>query len=332
MKRLFLLATCAVFSCNTAEETTRFFRVVIPVTTTFDPLGNPVFPLPDACYQAADLPVATVPAQQGAEAFCGVRKKSTASGMSSENVVQQETWTLLDVGDQNFSLQRSFPSATVGGALIRSGMEGRRADNKFLFESTTRSWSRQCPFASQDAGFGPQVTLLEECDGKCINTRSDPAHCGGCNRPCPGNFACQFGSCTPSCGGQFFQFCDGGQVNVAADPNNCGFCGNVCPEATICTQGFNGTPQCASPCTAFCSQASLPGGCGVPTLMNKDITTAIDFTMTGTTLAGNVTQATVYSCAPPGCAADFPERCPNCTIQLPISGRESVRVQEFEPR
>lgn len=329
MKRLVLLATFGVFSCNNAEETTRYFRVVYPYMAAVDADGKPV--LPDNCYQAPELAKASVPAQHGADAFCAVPKKSTLSGMSSEHLVQQETWTLLDTGEQNFSLMRSITPPS-GGPAVRLGMEGRRADSKFLFESTTRSWAKQCPTPIFDAGFGQSITFLEECDGVCINIRADPQHCGACNRPCPNAFACQFGNCIPSCGGQFFQFCDGGQVNVGGDPNNCGFCGNVCPEGTICSQGFGGAPQCVNPCTSICGQSSLPGGCGMPVLMNKDVTTAIDFEMKGTSVTGNLTRATVYSCVPPGCASDFPQRCPNCTQASSLTGRESARVQEFEPR
>lgn len=37
---------------------------------------------------------------------------------------------------------------------------------------------------------------LEVCGGNCVDSSSDPRHCGGCGRPCPAGRACQGGTCT----------------------------------------------------------------------------------------------------------------------------------------
>ena len=326
----------ALASCNTTPPSTRYFRVVYPTTFVgYSNFGVPL--LPDACYQAVDLPAASTSQQQAAETFCQVPKAQTRSGGSNMNVLQQESWTLLDLGEDKFALERTTSvlnfqqGPTPVPVQQRSALQGRTADHKFLFEATQRTWAKQCPTAVADGGFGPQV-ILTACKDKCINTRSDPNNCGDCGRVCAQGLACQFGNCTNSCGGQFFQFCDGGQVEVGSDPRNCGFCGNVCPAGTICTQGFGGGPKCSSPCDTFCGNTSIAEGCGTPVLMNKDLVTSIDFELKGAVVVGNLTQATVYSCVDPGCAADYAARCPNCTIQNPVSGRESTQVQETEQR
>ena len=37
------------------------------------------------------------------------------------------------------------------------------------------------------------------CNGVCVDTSNNPAHCGSCNNFCPG--VCSFGGCNPTDGG-----------------------------------------------------------------------------------------------------------------------------------
>jgi len=121
----------------------------------------------------------------------------------------------------------------------------------------------QCPPSTECiAGFCLQPyqssycpTGFSYCYGQCINTQSDPNHCGGCNIQCPFGIPCTFGACTievlPSCG------------NTLSDPNNCGRCGNVCTAApgavATCSNGV-----CGAACPAgfhTCSTgACVPSG------------------------------------------------------------------------
>ncbi len=320
-----ILACLAVLSCNSTEEGARYFQVVYPTAGT-DSQGKAI--LPDACYPSPELPKASSPDQRAADAFCSL-KKSRTMGTSTTNLVQHESWSLIPTADRRFALLRS-----ITGASEKTGIEGGRADSHYLFESTMRTFTKQCAQVEFDAGFNPGLApTIEECDGKCVNTRADPKNCGACGVACPNSFGCQLGQCTTTCTGGFFNFCDGGQVDTGTDPKNCGFCGNVCPADTICTSSFNGFPSCQSPCTAFCAQTTLEQGCGTPALLTKDVTTAFDFEVKpGGTIDGTVTRATTYTCAPPGCATDFPARCPNCTQQAKLTGRETAPPQQLEPR
>ena len=36
-----------------------------------------------------------------------------------------------------------------------------------------------------------------QCRGKCVDTDTDAAHCGGCDMQCPGNQSCKNGECEP---------------------------------------------------------------------------------------------------------------------------------------
>jgi hypothetical protein len=80
----------------------------------------------------------------------------------------------------------------------------------------------------------------------CVNTDSDPQHCGGC-QPCPGGgFVCQHGQCVcPSsraCGSgccpSAAACCHDKNVDYCAylqrDPQNCGSCGHKCATGQDC--------------------------------------------------------------------------------------------------
>ncbi len=90
------------------------------------------------------------------------------------------------------------------------------------------------PDADSDAAMcAPSETM---CDAVCADTRSDPAHCGGCGMDCGDPFGatvtCTNGLCTSSCD-EGFADCDGDDSNgcetdLASDDANCGACGAVC--------------------------------------------------------------------------------------------------------
>jgi hypothetical protein len=75
------------------------------------------------------------------------------------------------------------------------------------------------------------------CGGACVSTDSDPAHCGGCNRPCEAGEACEGGACVAFCQ------IDGEQVTAGA-VNAANACEQCTPEAsaTAWTQRADGTP------------------------------------------------------------------------------------------
>ncbi len=106
---------------------------------------------------------------------------------------------------------------------------------------------------------GSCSSTLTLCDGgtatgTCVDTTSDPSHCGGCGTRCPAPSGIGMATCSgspPSCG----IACDGGQtacpdtsptacVDISRDIRNCGACGNVCTAqdggdagAGVCVDG-----------------------------------------------------------------------------------------------
>lgn len=64
------------------------------------------------------------------------------------------------------------------------------------------------PLACSGADFGDSARdTPDQCEphemwcGACVDSNSDPAHCGGCNQPCAGGDVCEAGTCVASPGG-----------------------------------------------------------------------------------------------------------------------------------
>src|SRR5690625_4686168 len=64
---------------------------------------------------------------------------------------------------------------------------------------------------------------LSFCDERCVDTWTDPEHCGACDQACAAEEACVDGSCVFSCG-EGLENCDGECVDLDADLRNCGGC------------------------------------------------------------------------------------------------------------
>ena len=80
---------------------------------------------------------------------------------------------------------------------------------------------------------------LVACGAACVVVDTDPAHCGGCNKPCPAGAQtvpqCKAGKCVTACTPGFAD-CDGlpqtgCETDVTTDALHCGTCGKVCPPA-----------------------------------------------------------------------------------------------------
>ncbi len=103
------------------------------------------------------------------------------------------------------------------------------------------------------------------CDNSaCVDTSSDPSHCGGCWRACDwpygGSASCVGGDCRAECpAGQ--TACDGYCTDMASDNWNCGACGRVCDS------DYYGTSTCvAGECELTCiDDAELCDGVCVDT-------------------------------------------------------------------
>ncbi len=99
-------------------------------------------------------------------------------------------------------------------------------------------------------GASPCLETQKVCNGFCINTLTDPLHCGGCNMACSTGFSCEAGMCqqlSPCTPGDMMGcysgspktenvgLCKGGRKTCGADGLSWGPCeGEVLPGPEIC--------------------------------------------------------------------------------------------------
>ena len=108
---------------------------------------------------------------------------------------------------------------------------------------------------------------LSECAGGCVDTSSDPAHCGACGKACPGGQVCDNGGCSDSCSSGRTN-CDGACVDLDKDPLHCGDCAVACNSGETCASGscnlscFPGQTACGSSCVDLQSDDQHCGTCG----------------------------------------------------------------------
>lgn len=111
-----------------------------------------------------------------------------------------------------------------------------------------------------------------DCEGRCVELRSDPAHCGGCGLDCPTGKLCESGACVDRCSPQN-SACGGACVTLYQDDRNCGRCGNTCTGAqhcdnAVCLSCAMGTVHCpvaGQPiwrCTNLATDSQNCGACG----------------------------------------------------------------------
>ncbi len=94
------------------------------------------------------------------------------------------------------------------------------------------------------------------CGGRCVDTQSNPDHCGRCGTVCARIEACVMGRCALQCpAGQ--TACGGRCVDVATDRAHCGACGTTCAQGQVCAMG-----QCGVECGASLATCTTPGGGG----------------------------------------------------------------------
>lgn len=89
------------------------------------------------------------------------------------------------------------------------------------------------------AGTCPSGQTL--CGTSCVNTASNPAHCGACDDPCADGLACSGGAC--ECPGTQ-TLCDEVCVNTATDVDHCGDCDQRC--LGTCSGGTCNTSSCGA--------------------------------------------------------------------------------------
>jgi len=76
----------------------------------------------------------------------------------------------------------------------------------------------------------------EPCDGRCVDPRSDPAHCGRCGHACSDDQVCGQGECRAVCA-DGDELCEGACVDVSSSERHCGYCGFGCRPGEECFAG-----------------------------------------------------------------------------------------------
>ncbi len=118
-----------------------------------------------------------------------------------------------------------------------------------------------------DGGGGGTCGSLTECSGDCVDTRYDPANCGGCGITCAAGEFCNEGTCGGGCGLGTVA-CGDRCVDVSVDPAHCGECDSACPTGQVCAAGScelscpGGTTDCSGSCVDISSSTSHCGECG----------------------------------------------------------------------
>ena len=165
------------------------------------------------------------------------------------------------------------------------------------------------------------LTQCTAADGsrRCVDTRSDAAHCGTCGNACSRTQSCRNGACvttTPNpCTGGLTQCtaADGTRrcVDTRTDRANCGTCGNACSRLQSCRNGACVDPN---PC---------PGGqtlCNAPDGTRRCVDTRIDPSNCGTCgnsclrtqMCTNGACITPNPCTPGQTLCNAPDGRPRC--------------------
>lgn len=99
-----------------------------------------------------------------------------------------------------------------------------------------------------------------KCNNACVDSQSDPAHCGGCNQPCASGATCRNGSCQTT--GGCNPPCPTGSTCVNGSCQTSGACNPPCPSDRPC---YKGACLCSS--DGQCIRDRDPGGdwCVKPT-------------------------------------------------------------------
>ena len=102
-----------------------------------------------------------------------------------------------------------------------------------------------------------------ECNGACVDLKTDANDCGACGKHCAVNQVCHAGACTacPHGNAQCTDQC----ADLQSDPFNCGACGKVCAGNQSCTAGVCGACEatvCANTCVQTNSDHANCGACG----------------------------------------------------------------------
>ncbi len=99
----------------------------------------------------------------------------------------------------------------------------------------------------EDAGEdgGPCLPPETDCGGTCVDTRSDPDHCGGCSAPCDPGWSCERSVCRCPAG---TTPCDTECVDTTSSAAHCSGCFLACRAGAVC----EGSVCRCAPGTSLC--------------------------------------------------------------------------------
>lgn len=102
------------------------------------------------------------------------------------------------------------------------------------------------------------------CGSECVDTETDPNHCGGCFAACPTAAACSGGTC--ECQGTLTA-CGSICADTTSNPLHCGGCNQVCPSGGQCVNSGCVCPAstptvCSGQCVDTDTDEAHCGSCG----------------------------------------------------------------------
>lgn len=104
------------------------------------------------------------------------------------------------------------------------------------------------------------------CGDACVDTATDPAHCGACGVRCAEGEVCADGACAAACPAGRAP-CAGGCFDLQTSAAHCGACGSACPAGATCMDGACACPaghaECGGACVDLAADDAHCGGCGV---------------------------------------------------------------------
>lgn len=148
----------------------------------------------------------------------------------------------------SYLLSKLASDSPACGSRMPFGSEALGPDDM----ACLKAWIGSLDPASVPADAGGQTPTvgcevgLMACGQSCVDTQSDPKHCGQCDRACP--VACFQGGCVDSCPAPTDD-CSGACIDKSSNQLHCGGCDTPCTGGTTCTGG-----QCS--CGAAVSFAS----------------------------------------------------------------------------
>lgn len=118
--------------------------------------------------------------------------------------------------------------------LPDGGGPGPGGDGAIAIDAANDSTAPDGPTSTSDAAVCGEGETV--CDDQCVNTQTDPLHCGTCRNACKSPQVCDRGQCKGGCTGTLVN-CSGACVDTQTDESHCGACDQPCTSTQTCTSG-----------------------------------------------------------------------------------------------